>query len=131
MCVVFFPQLLPVCEGDTAATLMLSRAVFWSLITESRTDGWFYHYSNQWRRETGLTWKQQRRARQILKEIGLLEEDAEYVRTTIKDQHRRISRVLRFRVNFDQVAIGLYATGYDKDFDEVQYDDCDEGHGED
>jgi len=73
--IAFFPRLVPLTES-AKATVMLGQLVYWtrhgSEITSSA--GWFYKTAEQWRRETGLSLREQRSARGDLMSLGVLEE---------------------------------------------------------
>ena len=58
--------------GITGA-LMLSQAVYWAGRTRNQ-DGWFYKDQQEWEEETGLTRREQEKARRALRSIGVLEE---------------------------------------------------------
>ena len=60
---------------STNAALMLSRAVYWSLRTPLGRNGWFYKTASQWENETGLSTKEQQKAREVLRAFGFWNED--------------------------------------------------------
>ncbi len=68
------------CVGDPAAGLMLSQLVYWSRRPGAGDDaqareGWIWKTAQEWSRELGgMSWKVQRRARQHLLGLGLIEE---------------------------------------------------------
>lgn len=108
-CVSFFSCLLPICNGNGNAVLLLSHAIYWSLISHEK--GWFFHYSKQWRDATGLSWKQQKKVRKMLIEWGFLEEDAKTCRETYFGGDKRDVPTIYFRVNFNEIAQQLCAVG--------------------
>jgi hypothetical protein len=60
---------------STNAALMLSRAVYWSLRTPLGRNGWFYKTAIEWENETGLSTKEQQKAREVLRAFGFWKED--------------------------------------------------------
>ena len=62
--------------GSASAGILLSQLIYWTRHgTEVvQRDGWVFKTAEQWHRETGMTWKVQRRARQRLCRLGLVEE---------------------------------------------------------
>jgi hypothetical protein len=62
--------------GSAAAGLLLSQLIYWTRHgTEIvQRDGWVFKTAGQWQRETGMTWKVQKRARSQLVQVGLIEE---------------------------------------------------------
>ena len=62
--------------GSASAGILLSQLIYWTRHgTEVvQRDGWVFKTAEQWHRETGMTWKVQRRARQRLRRLGLVEE---------------------------------------------------------
>lgn len=59
--------------GDIKTALLLSQACYWSQRTNDE-DGWFWKTGEEWEEETGLTRKEQERARKELKELSLMSE---------------------------------------------------------
>ncbi len=61
---------------DVAAGVLLGQLVFWSRhgIEVVERDGWVFKTAHDWELETSLSWKAQRRAREILLRAGLIEE---------------------------------------------------------
>jgi hypothetical protein len=57
--------------GSTEAALFLSQAWYWSLRTKSK-DGYFYKTIREWEEETGLTRKEQDRARILLRNMLII-----------------------------------------------------------
>jgi hypothetical protein len=62
--------------ADVKAALLLSQAVYWTRHGRdiARRNGWFHKTAGQWQLETGLSVKEQGRARQLLKALDLLED---------------------------------------------------------
>lgn len=63
--------------GSVSAGIMLSQGWYWSYVSEDemRRDGWFYKTEQEWQKETGLTRREQQRARAILRKTGVWEEN--------------------------------------------------------
>lgn len=59
--------------GSINAALLLSNAIYWTHRLPPERDGWFYKTRVDWEKETGLTRREQDKARQQLIENGLLE----------------------------------------------------------
>lgn len=61
---------------DVAAGVLLGQLVFWSRygVEVVERDGWVFKTAHDWELETSLSWKAQRRAREILLRAGLIEE---------------------------------------------------------
>lgn len=61
---------------DVAAGVLLGQLVFWSRhgVEVVERDGWVFKTAHDWELETSLSWKAQRRARDILLRAGLIEE---------------------------------------------------------
>lgn len=62
--------------GDPAALVLLSQLLYWSRRGRDvqARDGWIFKTAAEWSTETGLSWKVQKRARQLLVSRGLIEE---------------------------------------------------------
>lgn len=62
--------------GSAAAGILLSQLIYWTRHGSEiiQRNGWVFKTSDQWQRETGMTWKVQKRARSQLIEVGLIEE---------------------------------------------------------
>lgn len=59
--------------GSINAALMLSNAIYWTNRLPPERDGWFYKTRVEWEAETGLTRREQDKAREQLVARGLLE----------------------------------------------------------
>lgn len=106
---VLFPSLLFICDFDTNATLVLSKALVWTMSRfPKEPEGWFYHSRAQWRQELGLTRHKLARARNILRDKGFLEEDTEAVTPKIAGRKLVVNRVIRYRANFAAISQALY-----------------------
>lgn len=81
--------------GSINAALLLSNAIYWTNRLPPERDGWFYKTKPEWEKETGLSRKEQDRARQQLIENGLLE-----VRRSKVSEDECVT-ALWFRVNLD------------------------------
>jgi len=82
--VAFYPGLKQI-TGSTTATIMLCQFLYWS---DKTTDGWIYKTTERIEYETGLTYNEQKTAKNALVELGLLEVN-----------RRRIDRDTGYRVN--------------------------------
>lgn len=62
--------------GDAAAGIFLSQLLYWCRRTPdlANRDGWIFKTADELQQETGMSWKVQRRARQILMAAGWIEE---------------------------------------------------------
>lgn len=87
--------------GSINAALLLSNAIYWTNRLPAERDGWFYKTKEEWEKETGLSRKEQDRARQQLIERGLLE-----VRRS-KIAEDECVTALWFRVNVDALQVCL------------------------
>jgi hypothetical protein len=75
-CVAFYPRLADL-SGSVTAALLLGQCLYWTrsvLRQQPERDGWFWKTSVEWRRETGLTRREQDSARRRLRALGLLAE---------------------------------------------------------
>jgi len=68
----YYPALVPYVGGIKAA-ILLCQLVYWTPRARN-AEGWIYKTQTEIMRETGLTWREQRAARDALKQRGLLEE---------------------------------------------------------
>ena len=59
--------------GSINAALLLSQAVYWTNRLPPEREGWFYKTKEEWTAETGLSRKEQDKARERLGELGLIE----------------------------------------------------------
>lgn len=92
--------------GSINAALLLSNAIYWTNRLPPERDGWFYKTRVDWEKETGLTRREQDKARQQLIENGLLE-----VRRSKVSEDECVT-ALWFRVNLDALQARL--TGDDQ-----------------
>jgi hypothetical protein len=62
--------------GNAAAGIFMSQLIYWTRhgVEVRQRDGWVRKTADQWQLETGMTWKVQKRARNHLVSIGLIEE---------------------------------------------------------
>lgn len=87
--VAYHPNLKKI-TGSTTATIFLCQLIYWT--DKTKDDGWIWKNSFQLEDETGLTYNEQRSARKILVNNGIIEEVNVRSRNTMK-----------FRVNEDQL----------------------------
>jgi hypothetical protein len=86
--VAYYPGLKKVTDSTTA-TILLCQLLYW---TDKTHDGWIWKDSNDIEEETGLTYNEQRTARKILLDKGLIQED-----------YKRLSHLIRFKVCQDKL----------------------------
>lgn len=72
--VAFYPGLKKV-TGSIQATLFLCQILYWT--PKSRDDGWVFKDHYEIEEETGLSYYEQKTARKILRELGILDEHRE------------------------------------------------------
>jgi hypothetical protein len=96
----YHPELARLC-GDPKAALLLSQALYCSQITSNR-ENWFYKNSNEWQEETGLSGREQARARKILIEFPFWEEE-----------RRGVCGTLHFRVRYQELLSCLWPLRFD------------------
>lgn len=70
---IAFHRIFVTWTGSVKAALMLSQLFYWSKRTSNK-DGWIYKTSRDWTEETGLTRREQEKARRILRNKNLIEE---------------------------------------------------------
>jgi len=70
--IAFYPQIAEALGGDLAATLLLQQIIFWTKASKREGD-WIYKTTEDFREETTLSYYQQKRAREKLKRMGLIE----------------------------------------------------------
>lgn len=104
--------------GNPAAGILLSQLVYWTRrgIGVAEQDGWVHKTAEQWERETGLSWKIQRRARAYLIEANLMQERAvgaprriEF-RLNLNEFARRTSELIQVQLQADYVSLDLFRT---------------------
>ena len=88
--VAYYPGLRKITGGVTA-TILLCQFIYWRG-KERDAEGWLYKTSSEIEDETGLTYNEQKTARALLKDAGLIEE-----------HYARLDHKLMFRVNLDAV----------------------------
>ena len=87
--VAYYPGLKKL-TGSTTATILLCQLLYWA--SKSKPDAWTWKTSDELEEETGLTYYEQKTAREILVEKKFLEEE-----------YKRLDHTIRFRVNQDEV----------------------------
>jgi hypothetical protein len=85
--VVFYPSLAHMLHSVNAA-VMLAQLLYWTPRASDDADGWVYKSADEWTRETSLSYKEQRKARQRLVRLRVMEE-----------RNDRLNHRLYFRVN--------------------------------
>jgi len=88
--VAYYPKLRKI-TGSTNATIFLCQFVYWTG-KESGEKGWIYKTSDDIEEETGLSYDEQKTAREKLKQAGLLEE-----------RYARLEHQMYFKVNLDML----------------------------
>ena len=76
-CVAFYPRLADL-TGSVTTALLLGQCLYWTrsvLRQQPERNGWFWKTSAEWRRETGLSRREQDSARRRLRMLGLLGEE--------------------------------------------------------
>ncbi len=73
--IAFLPRLVDLTDSVKAA-LLLSQSIYWTHRGRdiAQTGGWFHKTTEQWTWETGLSPKEQRLARDTLKNLALVDE---------------------------------------------------------
>lgn len=84
--------------SSVKAALLLSQSIYWTRHGRdiAETDGWFHKTTEQWAFETGLSAKEQASAREVLRNLALLE-----------DQRMGIPARLHFRLSVDELGARL------------------------
>ena len=84
--IAFYPGLKRI-TGSTNASILLCQLLYWT--DKTRDDGWIYKTADEIEEETGLTYHEQKSAREILVEnLGVVEEE-----------FKRLDHTSRYRVN--------------------------------
>jgi hypothetical protein len=96
--IAFHRRLVDLTENVKAA-LLLSQTIYWTRHGRdiARTGGWFVKTTQQWEMETGLSAKEQRSAREVLREIAVLSE-----------QRIGIPAKLHYRLSIDELGALLF-----------------------
>ena len=85
--IAYFPQ-LGIYLGNPLAGIFLSQLVYWHDKTDCELG--VYKTSEEWHKETGLTYSHQKTARNLLKDLGILSET-----------EKRLEHKLYFKLNID------------------------------
>jgi hypothetical protein len=88
--VAFYPGLRKI-TGATTATLFLCQLIYWEG-KQKDPNGWIYKVSNEIEEETGLSWQEQKTARNNLVKLGFIEE-----------VYKRLDHVITFRLHLDKI----------------------------
>lgn len=86
--VAYYPNLKQV-TGSTTASILLCQLIYWS---DKTKDGWIYKTHYEIEEETGLTYYEQKSAREKLVGLGL-----------ISEEFKRWDRTNRYRVNHERL----------------------------
>lgn len=86
--IAYFPQ-LGIHLGNPLAGIFLSQLVYWHDKTDCELG--VYKTSEEWQKETGLTYSHQKTARKLLKELGILSET-----------EKRLEHKLYFKLNIEK-----------------------------
>lgn len=70
--IAYYPQFAKV-VGSVNAVIFMCQFLYWNG-KQSDSGGWIYKTAEEIREETGLSYKEQKNARKVLKELGILEE---------------------------------------------------------
>lgn len=84
--IAYYPSLRRI-TGSTNATIFLCQLIYWKG-KESDPNGWLYKESEEIEEETGLSYGEQKTARRLLVEAGLIEE-----------HYARLDHQMKFRLN--------------------------------
>lgn len=100
--------------GTINSALMLSQAMYWSNRTSDKT-GWFYKTASEWEEETGMSRREQEKARATLRNTNFWMEDKKGVPATMyyKIDLERLYEALSgglIDVTIDQVLVNQKAT---------------------
>lgn len=106
---IAIPMRVMAIVGDTAAGVLLSQLIYWTRrgVDVTERDGWIFKTAGEWHRETGMTWKVQRRARTLLMQLGLMEE-----------RKQQMPACLEFRLNLSAL-VPLLAQRAEVEADDV------------
>jgi hypothetical protein len=88
--VAYYPSLRRI-TGSTNATIFLCQLIYWKG-KEADPNGWLYKESDEIEVETGLSYGEQKTARRLLVEAGIIEE-----------HYARLDHQMRFRLNLDVI----------------------------
>lgn len=89
--------------AGVSGAILLSQAIYWSKRIPRESE-WFYKTREEWQDETGLSRRAQESARQVLKDLGVLEEKL-----------TGIPARLFFKINFEVLEAMLYQQGGTED----------------
>jgi len=85
--IAYYPELKKV-TGSTTSSILLCQLLYWSDRIKDSRDGWIFKDSLEIEDETGLTYYEQKTARNLLVSKGLIEEE-----------YKRLDHRIGFRVN--------------------------------
>jgi hypothetical protein len=88
--VAYYPNLKKI-TGSTTSSILLCQLLYWSDKTKD-SKGWIYKDSYELEEETGLSYNEQKTARENLIELNLIEE-----------KYKRLDHKIEFRVNLSQL----------------------------
>lgn len=88
--VAFYPNLRRI-TGSTNATILLCQFIYWKG-KEADSDGWLYKESDEIETETGLSYGEQKTARRLLVEAGL-----------IKEHYARLDHQMKFWLDLEAI----------------------------
>lgn len=88
--VAYYPSLRRI-TGSTNATILLCQFIYWKG-KEADANGWLYKESDEIETETGLSYGEQKTARRLLVEAGLIEE-----------HYARLDHQMKFRLNLEAI----------------------------
>lgn len=102
--------------GSPCAGILLSQLVYWTRRGSEivQREGWIFKTAEQWERETGMSWKVQRRARKYLIEERLLEERFIGIprrlefRLNLHELTRRTSEFIQLQIDQDYLSLDLF-----------------------
>jgi len=90
--------------GSVTAALFLSQAMYWQKRLSEEPDAYWHKNRAEWTDETGLSRREQETARQILKRLGVLEEQRTGVpaRLMYRVDHPKLSGLLNTLIDDSQ-----------------------------
>ncbi len=94
--------------GSILAALFLSQSVYWQKRCPPNRGGWWWKSIDDWEKETGLNYNEQRKARKSLVNIGVLEEEKKGVpcRTWYRVNLEKLESIIQFsatrKTGFDE-----------------------------
>jgi len=86
----YYPNLKKL-TGSTTSSILLCQLLYWSDRVKNE-DGWIYKTTDEIEEETGLTYNEQKTAKTVLLDLGVLEQE-----------RKRMAHTTRYRINRDMM----------------------------